>query len=159
MPLKLNVGLSKKIGQPDFGSLGLSCHVEVALDGSLNDLDSFHRHVRNAYIACHKAVADELSRHEPPPAQGHNGNGSHATSSNGSGNRSEYQASDKQLNYARRLASQIQGLGKVDSLVTRMFDKPMSDLTGFEASSLIDQLKAIKDGTIRLDEIPDGVPS
>ena len=156
MPLKLNVGLSKKIGQPDFGSLGLSCHVEVALDGSLNDLDSFQRHVRNAYIACHKAVADELSRHEQTPPKDNNGNGALAPSNNGSGSRTEYQASDKQLNYARRLASQIQGLGRIDDLVTRMFDKPVSDLTSFEASSVIDQLKAIKDGTLRLDEIADG---
>src|SRR5687767_219737 len=47
MPLTLNVGLTKKMGLPDYGSLGASCHVEVELDGSLLqcDLDGFHRHV------------------------------------------------------------------------------------------------------------------
>ena len=29
MPLKLNVSVSKKIGQPDFGSLGAVCGVEL----------------------------------------------------------------------------------------------------------------------------------
>ena len=42
MPMKLNVGLSKKVGLPDYGSLGASCHVELELDSTLlaTDLDS-----------------------------------------------------------------------------------------------------------------------
>ncbi len=41
MPLKLNVGVNKKIGLPDYGSLGTSCHVEVEVDSGLifDDLD------------------------------------------------------------------------------------------------------------------------
>ena len=35
MPLTLNVGLSKKIGQPDYGSLGASCNLAVELDANL----------------------------------------------------------------------------------------------------------------------------
>lgn len=64
MPLKLCVGLSRKVGLPDYGSLGASCQVELELDNSLlqTDLDSFQRHVRDAYVACGQAVSDELAR-------------------------------------------------------------------------------------------------
>ena len=121
MPLKLNVGLSKKLGLPDYGSLGASCHVEVELDAALlqHDLEAFHRHVKNAFTACRQAVGDELARHQsakaedstqsptvpdtPAPAAT-NGNG-HRNGTNGGG------ASQKQLNYANQLAGQINGLG------------------------------------------------
>ena len=163
MPLKLNVGLSKKIGQPDYGSLGASCHVEVELDAALlhSDLDGFHRHVRNAYVACQQAVNDELARHNSttPPRQPNNGNNGHANTPNGSSNGTSYRASDKQLNYARRLASQIPDLGRLELLVDRLFGKAIAELTGFEASSLIDQLKAIKDGSVSVDALDSGVPS
>jgi hypothetical protein len=64
MPLKLSVGLTKKVGMPNYGSLGASCHVEVELAGSIlqHDSDRFQRHVRNAFSACRRAVMDELAR-------------------------------------------------------------------------------------------------
>ena len=34
MPLKLNVGVSRKVGLPDYGSVGASCNVEVELDST-----------------------------------------------------------------------------------------------------------------------------
>ena len=163
MPLKLNIGLSKKIGQPDYGSLGASCHVEVELDAALlqNDLDGFHRHVRSVFVACQQAVNDELSRHSESPATSHGNNGQsngNATAQ-GSNNGTSYRASDKQLNYAQRLASQIPNLGRLELLVDQMFNKSINDLSGFEASSLIDQLKAMKEGQVAVPSAADGVPA
>ena len=61
--LKLNVGTSKKIGQPDYGSAGASCNLEVELDpGLFQDLEGLHIVVRRAYAACNQAVNDELAR-------------------------------------------------------------------------------------------------
>ena len=94
--LKVSVGLSKKVGLPEYGSLGASCHVEVELDSALlqNDLEKFQQHVRRAYVACAQAVNEELTRsngHHPAPAQnppaangnGTNGNGHAASNGNG----------------------------------------------------------------------------
>ncbi len=66
MPLKLNVGLSKKIGQSNYGSLGASCHVEVELDQSLvfDDPEGFQERVTQAYAACRQAISQELDRHQ-----------------------------------------------------------------------------------------------
>ena len=112
MPMKLNVGLCRKIGQPDYGSLGATCNVEVELSSSLlqDDLEGFHRQVRAAYDACRQAVSDELARNQstgsgtsrhrantqPPPESnpGHQNSNGH----NGNGGRG---ASEKQLTYIR----------------------------------------------------------
>ena len=54
MPMTLNVGLSKKVGLPDYGSLGASCSVTVELDQHLlrDDLTAFHSHVHKVQVAC-----------------------------------------------------------------------------------------------------------
>ena len=50
MPLTCNVGLTKKVGLPDYGSLGASCSVQFELDSMLlqTDLQAFHQQVSNA---------------------------------------------------------------------------------------------------------------
>jgi hypothetical protein len=168
MPLKLCVGTSQKIGQPDFGSLGASCEVEIELAPSLlqDDLDAFHRHVRHAFVACRQAVTDELARHEtdstgsPSPPTGHSeprptssrANGNSGNGSNGN------RASDKQQNYINNLAGQIRGLGarRLEALAQKMFGKPLADLSSLDASSLIDTLRAIQGGQIKLEDALDG---
>ena len=61
--LKLNVGTNRKIGQPDFGSAGASCNLELELDTALfQDLEGLQQVVRRAYAACNQSVQDELAR-------------------------------------------------------------------------------------------------
>ncbi len=64
MALKLSVVLSKKIGQPDYGSLGASCGVEFEIDLAAphSDPKRLQAQVRDAFAACQQAVDNELER-------------------------------------------------------------------------------------------------
>jgi hypothetical protein len=72
MPLIVNVGLSKKIGLPNYSSLGASVHVEYETDSLLllTNVDAFQRQVQDAFAACRQAVQDELSRQATASAEG-----------------------------------------------------------------------------------------
>ena len=168
MPMELNVGVCRKIGQPDYGSLGATCSVKVELSGSLifDDPDAFQRHVRQAYAACERAVDDQLGGQQQPSPAGNASTRSEAPvrrtgtdaghqSGNGNGRRP---VTEKQLTYIRQLSGQIKGLGvrRLDTLADNMYGKPLAGLTSFEASGVIDCLKGIKAGEIDLHAALDG---
>jgi hypothetical protein len=151
MPLKINVGLSQKIGLPDYGSLGASCHVEFEADPQLlrQDLDGFQRQVADAFVACKQAVQDELHRHSA--GSGKSGNG-HAA--NGQARPAGNGQSNGQANGARRQAtsSQIRAINAIAQrleldLNRWLYDKyglrAVSHLTVPQASSAIQELNEL----------------
>jgi hypothetical protein len=178
MPVSINIGLQKKIGLPDYGSVGASCHVAFeASHDLLDDLESFHAKVKNAFVACRQAVQDELARQQQTNgAVAPSGNGSHNAAPNGrsdigASNGAGYAhangngqtgnartASEKQLNFAKQLAKGIQGLGirRLETLAQKMFGKPLASLSTMDASGLIDTLKSVKDGSIDLNTVLEG---
>lgn len=66
--IKLHVNVCRKLGRPDFGSVGASCGLEVEVkvgDGRIvefPDAESIRKQVRHAYRLCEEAVAEELAR-------------------------------------------------------------------------------------------------
>ena len=174
MPLRLSAGISKKMGLPNYGSVGATCHVEVELDAGLltHDLEGLHRHVRNAYVACSQAVNDELARHREALSNGseqvarevnraakHDADEGGIDLAGGDGNGQGHSSADtprpatpRQIEFVRVLASQIRGLGvrRLDAVTETLCGKPLSGLSHAEASALIDVLKNVRAGKLDL---------
>ncbi len=183
MPLKTNVGVSRKVADNNYGSRGASVGLEIELDSTLiNEPERFHDRIRQVFRLAQQAIDEELNRQQgngtasqqTNGANGHatqssqngnaanaNGNG-HATNGNGqstNGNgrngHTATPATEKQLGYAKQLAKGIQGLGirRLESLAEKMFGRPLVGLTTLDASGLIDTLKALKEGRMDLDTV------
>lgn len=172
MPLKVNVGLSKKVGLPDYGSLGASCHVEYEADASLlnTDLEGFHRQVKNAFIACKQAVQDELHRHQAAeqalqpvvseqggngqrPGENGNGHGSRNGSANGpsrNGYESNGAANGQRRTTGRKAtASQVRALEAISNRLQLNIEQWLLDRHGIRLASEL----SIADASAAIDEL------
>jgi hypothetical protein len=169
MPLKVNVGLSKKVGLPDYGSLGASCHVEYEADASLlhTDLEGFHRQVKNAFIACKQAVQDELHRHQAAEAlqtaaggnsgngqsMSPNGNGQYRGTANGAtrnghaGNSSGN--GQRRTNGRKATASQVRALEAIGNRLQLNIDQWLHEKYGIRVASEL----SIADASAAIDEL------
>ena len=151
MAVTLSVGLQKKVGLPDYGSFGASCHVEFEIDRCLidQDLDGFHQKVAGAFAACRRAVNDQLAQqsgHSSPNGNGHAGNNSNRNGyshANGNGNGTRHEVGTATQSQVRAIFA-IAKRQRVDpaNLVRERFNvERLEDLSIREASTLIDDLK------------------
>jgi hypothetical protein len=146
MPLKINVGLSRKVGEENFGSKGASINIEMELDGSLaNDPAKLQQRIRQMYGLVRDSVAEELNATTPAPKQS-NGTTSGANQGNGrNGNSSTATKSARQATESQVKAiyaiTRSKGLN-LTALLREHFqvDHPQK-LSLKQASSFIDQLK------------------
>lgn len=161
MPMTLKVGLTRKLGQPDFGSLGASCDVQLELDGALlfANPDALQEKIRSAYAACERAITAELARqtHQEvaPDVNGSaNGNGRHnrnghfhkeTRQSPPDGPRSPRRATSSQIRALYAIANR-QSLNLTEVLRDRCRVYKAEELSISQASQLIDELKAAHSG-------------
>ena len=169
MSVKLNIGLSRKVGEASFGSRGASINLEVELDnGVLNDPGQLRDRVQDLYMLARQSVDEELQRpaetgpSEPSHANsngqrrishaananGHtNGHATNGRATNGHGNNNGH----GRIEVARATQSQIraifaiskrQGLDPHTVISERFRVHKMDELTIREASALIDDLKS-----------------
>ena len=163
MSVKLNIGLSRKVGESNYGSRGASINLEVELDnGVLNDPDQLRERVHDLYVLARQSVDEELQRPadaDPSEflyantnghpksngvANGHghaNGHASNGHSSNGKNGRVEVARATQSQIRAIFAISKRQGLDPHAIISERFRVHRMEDLTIREASALIDDLK------------------
>lgn len=160
MPMKLTVGLSRKLGLPDYGSIGASCQLELELDQSLlqADLDVLRQRVHQAYTACSDAIQEELTRQQTASpasavtALAHTSGNGHGNAGNGHNGHGNGQSSAATRNGARRATtSQVRAIYGIanrlridlaEDLQEQFQVARPEDLSIIDASTLIDRLKS-----------------
>lgn len=154
MPLRLNIGLSKKVGLPDFGSLGASANLELELDsGAVSDPDRLRQQVRYLFGLAKASVEEELSQQQatlpqiPPngrsPAASNNGSEQSHPPANGhrhTGRTNGRAATASQVRAIKTIASR-QRLNLAPRLEP-FGVQAAEDLSIQQASQLIDELNA-----------------
>ena len=145
MPVQINVGVAKKVGQPNFGSAGATCNVEFELDGGFDNgsTEKFQKAVRRAYVACREAVEAERTGQEQG-SQSQLGGQHQAPATNRMANQSNpgnpnRGATTSQVRAIHAIANR-NGVAVAGVLGQFNVSRP-EDLSIREASSLIDQLK------------------
>jgi len=166
--LKLNIGFNRKVGEANYGSRGASVNLEIEVEsGLVREPDRLQAKIDYLFQLAKASVEAQLGdaghaeSASATATPGRNGNGSHHRNGHADGNGSHaagdsngnHRASEKQMNFVNQLARGIRGLGarRLETLAGKMFGKPLADLSSLDASSLIDTLKAIKEGRVALD--------
>ena len=170
--LKLNIGFNRKVGEANYSSRGASVNLEIEVEsGLVREPDKLQAKIDYLFDMAKKSVdtqlngngqSEQASAASTPNRNGNgvhdgnghtNGNGSQPTAGNNGNGNGSHRASEKQMTFVNQLARSIRGLGvrRLETLTGKMFGKPLADLTSLDASSLIDTLKAIKEGRVSLD--------
>ena len=143
--LKLNAGLSRKVGEPDYGSRGASVNLELEVEGNLiSEPDALMDRIRKLFILARQAVDEELNGRKNTSSN------SHSTSSgngNGNGRSAGRSATASQLRAIRSICEEQKI--NADGLVKEKFGGALEQLSLRDASTLIDELKGKSAGRSR----------
>src|SRR4051812_27223887 len=145
MPLKLNIGLSRKVGESNYGSRGASVNVELELDsGLVAEPAKLQDRIRQLFTLVRTSLAEELDGNghaagpgtdngRPKPAPAANGNGA-------SGHGGPRHATPSQVKAIYAIARNRR-IDLAQFLMERFHVSRPEDLGIKEASAVIDQLK------------------
>jgi hypothetical protein len=153
MPLKVNIGASKKVADQNYGSRVASVNLEIELDASLvNEPTKLQEKIRQMFGLVRQSLTEELNGangngHTPPANNNGNGNGNgHSPPANGNGNGSSRNGNPRQATQSQVKA--IHAIARNRRIDVGQFlndrfhvNKP-EDLNIKEASQVIDELKS-----------------
>ena len=150
MPLKLNIGASKKVTDQNYGSRGASVNLEIELDASLvKEPAKLQEKIRYLFGLARQAVTEELNGGgtNGHAAKADNGNGpSKPAGSNGNGNGTQRNGGQRQATQSQvKAIHAIARSRRIDvaQFLNERFHVSRPDaLTIQEASQVIDELKA-----------------
>jgi len=147
MPLKLNIGLSKKLGEANYGSRGASVNLELELESALvNEPAKLREKIAQAFNLARSSLAEELNG-----GNGHNGQETAPQANSANGNGAANAGNQRTTPQRPATQSQIKAIiaiarsQKLDLkplLQSRFHINRPDDLSIKEASALIDELKA-----------------
>ena len=148
--LKLSVGLTRKVGQENYGSKGASVSVELELDsGLIGEPERLRERIKQLFTIANSSVDEELNGNSQV-VNGHNGTATTGTSTNGNGHPNGNGTSQRKTSPRRATASQAralhviadrQGIDMAGLLRQRFSLDQAGDLSITEASAMIDELK------------------
>ncbi len=155
MPLKLNVGLSRKVGEPNYGSRGASVNLELELDSAIvGEPERLQERIRQMFHLAKNSIDEELhTPTEPPSSQANNspnGQSRHSAGQNNSQRQSNNGNGRRSSNPPPATASQVRAMHAIanrhglnlQALLNDRFDVDRPDaLTIAEASEMIDEMK------------------
>ncbi len=136
MPLKLSIGLSRKVGEANYGSRGATVGLEMEVEASLVDQpQEFHERIAHLFELAQQAVEHELAGPACVAAQGAAEDGAHLNSGP--------DARPATFNQRRAILAIAarQQLDLAAELQNRFGVDRLERLTLLQASALIDALK------------------
>jgi hypothetical protein len=137
MPLKLNVGLSRKIGEQNYGSRGANVNLEMELESALTaQPDKLQDRIRQLFSLVRASLAEELKNggngpNKPAPQ---NGQTSYPPSN------PPRAATQSQLKAIMAIAKRLR-INAVQLARDRFQVRRPEDLSIQQASAIIDELK------------------
>jgi hypothetical protein len=159
MAFKINVGLSRKIGQPYFGSFGASCHIDLEIDPQAlgRGPEAIPREILDAFAICKRAVDAELAKCDQthaddprlhgqscvaPPARSPDDRPSRSPSAAPSQRQQKpaRPATTAQIKAIHAIAGKV-GIDVTDELGRRFGIRSPQQLSISQASEMIDHLK------------------